>query len=245
MNRRLYAIHRWISALAFVQLAIWSVSGAFFAIAPTTRVRGRPVAHELPIPVAAPILAPRDALERAAGSGLAGPSALELRAMPAGLFYVVRGAGRAVRLDAGTGTDAPVSRAEAEETARRDQPDRPAVLASTLITSDAHVEYRGKPLPAWRVALADGVGTVVYVDAVIGDVTARRNDLWRAYDFLWSLHIMDYGARDNVNHPLLVAAGLLAIFTVGSGAVLWAIRLARWSRLRWGSGQKTNPSPHE
>lgn len=230
MNRRLYAIHRWISALAFVQLALWTVSGTFFAISPIDRVRGRsaPNAHDPPIPAGVPVLAARDALGRAVSAGLAAPSALELRATPAGLFYVVRGGGRTMRLDAGTGADAPVSRAEAEETARRDQPGRPGVLGSTLIDSNAAIEYRAKPLPAWRVALADGAGTVIYVNAVTGDVTARRNDLWRAYDFLWSLHIMDYRGRDDFNHPLLVGAGLLALLTVVSGAVLWAIRFVRW-----------------
>ena len=234
MNRRLYAIHRWISALAFVQFAIWSLSGAFFAIAPLARVRGQPLdhAHELPIPVGAPILGPRDALEHAAKSGLTAPSELLLRATPAGIFYVVRGDGRAIRLDAGTGATAPVSGAEAEETARRDQPGRPAVLVSSLIASDAHIEYRGKPLPAWRVALADGAGTIVYVNAITGEVTARRNDVWRVYDFLWSLHIMKYRSRDNTNHPLLIGAALVALLTVGSGAILWTIRFARWVGLR-------------
>jgi hypothetical protein len=130
MNRRLYAIHRWISALAFVQLAVWASSGTFFALAPVDRVRGRPVdhAHELPIPRGAPLLAARDALTRAEGSGLGAPSALELRSTPAGLYYVVRGDGGAVRLDAATGEPAPVSRVEAEETARRDQPGPPPVI---------------------------------------------------------------------------------------------------------------------
>ncbi len=98
------------------------------------------------------------------------------------------------------------------------------------MTSDPHIEYRGKPLPAWRVALADGAGTVVYVSATTGEVTARRNDVWRAYDFLWSLHVMDYRERESGNHPLLLGAGLLALLTIGSGAVLWAIRFSRWLR---------------
>ncbi|HYU15827.1 MAG TPA: PepSY domain-containing protein, partial [Candidatus Acidoferrum sp.] len=89
-------------------------------------------------------------------------------------------------------------------------------------------EYRDKPLPAWQVRLRDRPGTVVYVDAITGDVTARRNDIWRWYDFLWSLHIMDYRGRDDFNHPLLIGAALLAVLTVLSGLTLWFIRLVRW-----------------
>ncbi|MGG2305125.1 hypothetical protein ACE4Z6_27260, partial [Salmonella enterica] len=44
MNRRLYALHRWISAIALAQLAIWVTSGFFFAITPMKRVKGTPVA---------------------------------------------------------------------------------------------------------------------------------------------------------------------------------------------------------
>ena len=98
--------------------------------------------------------------------------------------------------------------------------------ATTLVT-EAPVEYRDHPLPAFRVALGDRTGTVVYVDALTGKVTARRNDVWRVYDFLWSLHILDYSAREDFHHPLMYLAASLALLTVASGAVLWALRLGR------------------
>jgi uncharacterized iron-regulated membrane protein len=82
------------------------------------------------------------------------------------------------------------------------------------------------------VALGDAAGTVVYVDASTGDVTARRNDRWRTYDFFWSLHIMDYRGREDFNHWLIRAAALLAMATVASGIVLLALRAARWVRRR-------------
>ena len=52
-------------------------------------------------------------------------------------------------------------------------------------------EYRGA-LPAWRVDFEDGEGRSIYVAADTGAVTARRSTLWRVYDFLWGLHIMDW-----------------------------------------------------
>jgi uncharacterized iron-regulated membrane protein len=229
MNRRLYALHRWVSAIAFLQLALWTLTGAFFAIAPIKRVRGSsvPRAHELPIPVDAAVLPPVEALRHVEQHGLHGVSSLELRATPAGLFYIAKSRAGALRVDARTGSRARVDRSEAEETARRDQPSRPPVVGATLIEKDAGIEYRGKPVPAWRVSLADGSGTAVYVDAITGDVTARRNDLWRWYDFFWSLHIMDYREREGFNHPLIIAAAALAVTTVATGASLWALRLAR------------------
>ena len=83
-------------------------------------------------------------------------------------------------------------------------------------------------MPAYRVALADAEGTVIYVDALTGDVTARRNDRWRTYDFIWSLHIMDYRGREDFNHMLIRGAALLAMGTVMSGIILLTIRALRW-----------------
>lgn len=234
MNRRLYALHRWISAVAFVQLAAWTLSGTFFAVVPIEKVRGTGVegAHRLAIPDRGGQVAPAEAIESARQEGLTGASSLELRAMPAGVFYLVSDGERGLRLDANTGRPSPVTKEEAVATARRDQSGAPPVASAALIERDPDIEYRDKPLPAWQVRLDDGSRTVVYVDATTGDVTARRSDLWRWYDFLWSLHIMDYDGRDNFNHPLLIAAALLALLTVVTGITLWCIRLVRWLRRR-------------
>ena len=232
MNRRLYALHRWISAVAFAQLAAWTVSGTFFAVVPIERVRGTGVegGHRSAIPQRGGELTPAEAMVRARQAGFTAVSSLELRATAAGVFYVVSEGERKLRLDANTGRPAPVTIEEAKATARRDQAGAPPVASATLIERYPHIEYRDKPLPAWQVRLGDGSGTVVYVDATTGDVTARRSDLWRWYDFLWSLHIMDYGGRDDFNHPLLVGAAALALLTVLSGITLWCIRLVRWLR---------------
>lgn len=228
MNRLLYALHRWVSAAVFVQFTAWTVSGCFFVLVPFSRVKGTPVvdAHVRAIPDPS-VLSIATVLAMAGGSSF--PSSVELRGTAEGPVYLVRWGERVVRLDARTGMVAPVERAEAEAAARRDQPGAPSVRASTLLTT-APVEYRDKPVPAWRVALNDPAATAVYVDATTGDVTARRNDTWRVYDFLWSLHIMDYGARDDFHHPLIAVAALLAGATVATGAVLWAARLLRWRR---------------
>ena len=85
----------------------------------------------------------------------------------------------------------------------------------------APLEYRGRPLPAWRVELADGRDTRVYLDAATGAVTARRNGLWRTYDLLFGLHIMDYGGREDFNTPLLAGSALVGLATAGSGLLLW------------------------
>lgn len=232
MNRILYALHRWLAAVALGQLVIWVSSGLFFASFPIERVRGEHVEvdRRLDPDDGAGLISPSTAIAVATSAGVAA-DALELRRAAAGPAWIARGPHHsAIRLDARTGALAPVSRAEAEAAARADQKGAPPVLEASLVEHDPPIEYRDHPLPAWRVMLDDSRGTVVWVDAWTADVTARRNDLWRWYDFLWSLHIMDYRGRETFHHPLLIIAAALAALAIVSGSAVWLMRIVR--RLR-------------
>ncbi len=94
-------------------------------------------------------------------------------------------------------------------------------------------EYRGI-LPAWRVDFEDGEGRAIYVAADTGQVTARRSTLWRTYDFLWGLHIMDWRGHEDFNSWLLVIATFLGLVVVLSGIIMLPGRLGlgRWLRRR-------------
>lgn len=66
-----------------------------------------------------------------------------------------------------------------------------------------------------------------------GAVTARRSDLWRLYDTLWALHIMDWQNHEDFNHPLIVFVSWLTLLSVIAGVVLipYRIRFGRQGRL--------------
>jgi Na+-transporting NADH:ubiquinone oxidoreductase subunit F len=239
MNRWLYAIHKWVSAAAFLQLSVWTVTGFLFSAIPQSSLKSAPVegAHRGVITSGAEVSIAR--VLEIASTTTGAVERVELRGTPAGPFYVVRGETATVRLDARSGRLAPVERAEAESIARRDQPNAPAVRETTRLGAGdvPPIEYRDCEsgdcaLPAYRVALADAAGTVVYVDATTGDVTTRRNDRWRTYDWLWSLHIMDYKGREDFNHVLIRLAAVLAVATVLSGIVLLSVRATRWTQRR-------------
>lgn len=83
-----------------------------------------------------------------------------------------------------------------------------------------HDEYRGRPLPAYRIRLSGEGAPVAYVDAKSGAFQRIRHNQWRWFDFLWMTHTMDYQGRDNFNTLLLRSFSLLGLITVLSGFVL-------------------------
>ena len=82
-------------------------------------------------------------------------------------------------------------------------------------------EYRGRPLPLWRVFNSGDPSLVAYVDAYSGQVTAIRSNAWRWWDFLWALHIMDYDDRDDIGTVLLKIFSVLAVLTAIAGIALY------------------------
>ncbi|MCU0654280.1 MAG: PepSY domain-containing protein [Polyangiaceae bacterium] len=232
MNRKLYALHRWVSLLALLQLLAWSISGLFFAIVPEARVKGSPASKAHSAPLAGPLAGWTEVMQTATAALGQPPERIDLVGTPTGPVFLARAGKSAVRLEARTGALSPIEQEEAGRIAQRDQPGTPAIGAIRKIDKDTPLEYRGRPAPVWLVELADRDDTHVYVDARTGEVTARRNATWRVYDFLWSLHIMDYREREDFRHPLLVIAAVLAVTTAATGSVLWLLRFSRWKTRR-------------
>ena len=88
-------------------------------------------------------------------------------------------------------------------------------------SADLAAEYRGRPLPLWKVYSSSESATVAYLHATSGEVLAIRNEAWRWWDFLWSLHIMDYDDRDTIGTLLLKVFSVLALVTALAGIGLF------------------------
>lgn len=216
-------LHKWLALLMAVQILFWMVSGLFFAIVPIERVRSEHLADK-------PALSPISMSEAARGmdalarAGDVPANRIELRAGFDGPVAVVTNGDARPRLyDLGSGKQlSPISGA----TARRIAVDsyagagRPTEIS---YVTRASPEYRGA-LPAWRVNF-DRDGLAVYVAADTATVAARRSTLWRAYDFLWALHIMDYKDHEDFNSWLLIGAAALGLVISVSGIIMLPSRL--------------------
>lgn len=232
MGRLSFAVHRWLGAIIGLQLLVWSLGGFIFATHSLSWVRGqdRRANHAPPvIALDGVALTP----SQAARAAKIEPVEIVLRTLGNRPVYEVRGTEGSALVDPSSGEVlSPVPRALAERIAVGDRLGEPGVESAILLSEAPPTEYRDGELPAWRVALDDGEDTNIYVSASTGAITARRNNAWRRFDFFWMLHTMDYQGRDNFNHPLLIGASALAIASVLSGFLLWALRVRRRVRRR-------------
>jgi hypothetical protein len=103
------------------------------------------------------------------------------------------------------------------------------IASATLIEKDAPIEYRNT-LPVWQIVFDDADQTHLYVQPLTGKVAARRSGLWRMYDFLWSLHIMDYSGRDDFNNWPVVIMSFLGLVLAVTGIGLLVYRF--WPSLK-------------
>jgi len=232
-------IHRWLGLVVGIQLLLWTAGGLFFSLNPIAKVRGETEETESPpLEFGAPPASPAPALsDLLVDYPQAEIRTVLLRHHLDGAVYEItfleNGESHWILADVSTGElRATVDRDEAVAIARRAySPDSPIEDVTLVTEAGSGSEYRERPLPAYRVTFDDPLGTRLYVSVERGLVTARRNDRWRLFDFLWMLHIMDYQNRDNFNTLLLQAVSSLGLVTVLSGFILAGVTSPRVRRI--------------
>ena len=224
-------VHKWLALLMAVQIMFWFVSGLFFAWFPIERVRSE---HAKAEQVAPPVPLDQAAagLARLRAAGVTGAETVEVRRLLGRPVALLRAGERPpVVYDLADGRQlSPIPMTLAAQIAEADHAGDLRASRVSRITEDT-TEYRAA-LPAWRVDFEDGEGRSLYVAADTGQVTARRSTLWRAYDFLWGLHIMDWRGHEDFNSWLLVIATLLATIMSLAGIILLPSRLGLTGWLR-------------
>lgn len=226
-----FKFHRWIALLIGLQLLAWMSSGFFMSFVPIETVKGE---HNIREQSAsdfrelASIVPPQQIIGQMAGK----VTRLELAEVLNQPVWRVDIEGKPAEVfSASTGDKLPTSsEAWARNVASADFSGKGEPVNVTLIKADPPIEYRGQ-LPVWQVTFNDADDTNIYVLPASGKVVARRTSTWRVYDFLWSLHIMDYWTRDNFNSWLLViAASIGFILTVTGFGLLFLRYGAKWLR---------------
>jgi hypothetical protein len=216
--------HIWLGWLAGVPLLLWTLSGLFMVAQPIETVRGEHLRADAPhitLSNDAPVFPRIDSAVRAVRS-------VELAQQPDGAVWIIRyadGGGRRASVDTGAYLEPQLSGEEAATIARRAYAGEESLAEMRRFEADANPQELRRNRPAWRARF--GRSTHLYVDAETGDVLALRTGLWRTFDFMWGLHIMDLQDRSDTSHPILILAALLGLIMTLLGLIVLPWRYLR------------------
>lgn len=215
--RGLTRVHKWAGLIIGLQIMIWFTTGLFFTINPIEEVRGWHLVDRTPAPIPNAAIIP---MQNARGAYTGELTSVSLIGVGNAPIYVFEGDEGRVMLDARDGSKfgGPTKDMVASIAERIYQ--GPGVLESvTLITEKPPKDYRAK-LPVWQVKYHDRHKTRLYIDAETGVLHTTRTQLWRVFDTMWMLHIMDYKERDNINNWWLRLVGFAAWLFAITGVLL-------------------------
>ncbi len=212
-----------------VQALIWTLSGLYMTAVHIDVIHGDHFVRE----VQPRQLDPRSLLDPlAAAAGVEGAQAVRLGWRLERPVYIVESGQGSAAFDARTGRRLPPPD-EAEIRALANHwfigNER---LARVSLIDDIPGEIRGRRPPVWRADFKGWNKPTLYFSPETGELLTRRHELWRIFDFVWMLHIMDYDERENVNNPLLRVFTWGAVLMALSGAWLLLYSFPRRRKAR-------------
>jgi hypothetical protein len=238
----IYRIHRWLAVVVAAATLGWFVSGAlmmlpdrWLTLSPEVIVGPGGQLRQIGAPpFSAAAVSPRTAIatvQHATGDSTPVLD-VSMRRVAGRLAYEIRTERGGHLVDAIDGTIVVVTEAFAKDAVSR-MFDRPVDFGPIARVSSPSQAYGG-PLPAYRIPLNDGKGTVVYVDGSTAQI--RLTDrLTRAAATIMGLHTFAF-LRSTLP-AIVVRAMMLAMAGVGTamaltGIAILFVQLARWLRRR-------------
>ncbi len=210
--RLLSRAHIWLGWLVGIPLIFWTISGLFMVSQPIETVRGEHLKTPPP-----PIIMTGLQVPQLSENMINSMQLISQHGKPVWIINTVKG--RMTRADGLSGLALPeVEEAEARALAKASFAGSEKLTAIQRFSADdAPIDLR-RPRASWQALFDDG--THIYIDAATGQTLATRSQLWRTFDFMWGLHIMDLQSREDTSHPLLIIFAALAFLTVFIGLIL-------------------------
>ena len=208
MKHLIRKIHKYLSVLISIQLLLWTISGIYFAFNQIELVRGEQYRQDDKVSID---------LSRVDLKVLDADSIRFIKRLDAPAL-VVKKDNEIRYLDLLGNPLDKLSLQEVQSIVRSSTALR-VLGAGEVLIPEPGAEYRGRPLPLYRVrSINDEDEEInVYVAGFSGEVVAIRNEQWRIWDLMWGLHIMDWEERDDFNHWLLRVFSVLALISSVTG----------------------------
>lgn len=218
--QKLFSIaHKYLALIIGIQIFFWVGSGLFFTIVPIEKIRGTDLIKER-----ANFALKNDdflAINKIIGQN-PNSQKIEIFANSTGSIVKIDD----VFFDAKTGIKRENITKENAISIANSALKAPQIFTNAELIDKESVEYKGE-IPAWKINYKNGLS--VYIGAKSGEIITRRTNLWRFYDTLWSLHIMDWKNHENFNHNFIRIIAGLAFLTIIFGIALipYRVRLRR------------------
>ena len=220
------SVHKWLALFVGLQLLVWAITGFYMVAIDLDFIHGDPLVRNLRTPVGSTkgVLPVAQLAGQYPEVTLVSLHSLPILSAP---VYELTAAGRRVLVDATSGQQlSPLSSGMIRQLARSYYAGTGQLSAVQLLEHEVPMEVRGRAAPLWRADFDDWLETTLYLHPDTGALVARRHRLWRWYDFLWMLHIMDYGEREAPIGVVPRVATVLGTVTIASG--VWLLYFSFW-----------------
>ncbi|WP_293480592.1 PepSY domain-containing protein [Phenylobacterium sp.] len=218
--------HKWLALFVGLQAVLWTAGGIYMTAVHIDIIHGDRLVKAAPQSA----LALTGLVEPAHLAHLApGLKSARLETQLGRAVYVVDASDGKALFDARTGEKlSPLGKAGAEARAKALFAESGAIVSAEYLTK-APLEMQTRPVPVWRVEFEGAWRPTFYISPYTGELVTRRHDLWRLFDVVWMLHIMDYDDRQDVNNVLLQGFTWLAVLGSATGGwlLLYSFRRRR------------------
>ncbi|HYW16129.1 MAG TPA: hypothetical protein VE891_08245 [Allosphingosinicella sp.] len=221
--------HKWLALFVGLQALIWTLTGLYMTVVHIDIIHGD---HFIRHAAARPIDPGKLVDPLAAARTVPGADGVRLHWLLDRPTYIVSTKGGASLVDAINGNRVPPpSEADVRRLADHWFTGKERLVKVSLIDKIPS-EIRSRKPPLWRADFDGWNKPTLYFSPRTGELVSRRHELWRVFDFVWMLHIMDYWTRDNVNNPLLRVVTWAAVLMALSGAWLLVYSFPRRRRTK-------------
>ncbi|WP_342114502.1 PepSY domain-containing protein [Pseudoduganella sp. OTU4001] len=211
-------LHKWLGLLVGIQALFWMASGLYMTAISIDVIHGDHLAHAERPPVEAKAVGIQPAQLAAQFPTMTG---FRLKRLLEAEVYEVKHADGISLVDAWNGKRLePLDQQRAQRVALEAYQGEGGLKQMSLL-QELPQEVASRKAPLWRADFEDDDFTTLWISPTTGEVIAKRHTLWRVFDFLWMLHIMDYDKRTDVNNTLLRVASVAGTLFALSG--LWLL----------------------
>lgn len=220
-------VHLWIGLVIGVQALLWMASGLYMVAVPIDVIHGDHLVHAVREPLApsATRIDQGELLARYPGT-----TAVRLKRLLGSDVFEIRQGKDVVLVDAASGRKISPLNSETIKQLAQLAYTGEAMIHKVEWLATAPQEVGNRPAPLWAVHYTGAGATTLYFSPTTGELLAKRHRLWRWFDFLWMLHIMDYDTRDDANNNLLRVASVIGVAAALSGAWLLLYSFRRRKR---------------